>query len=134
VLDLNAPFSIAGKLFRPLVRKSLDLACGIHILFLRKEEPGSLIERGGDLDNRLKTLFDGLRMPTSDDFSAVINGPCDDPLNCLLEDDSLITDCDIRTDRLLSRPNSNKSEVRLIIEVDIKVMRVQPYNLPVLSD
>jgi hypothetical protein len=133
VINLCEPFSVGGKLFQPLVRKSLDLACGIRILFLRKEEPGSIIHNMGDVDNRIKTLFDGLRMPKKGD-PTIDGGPCADPLYCLLEDDSLITDCDIRTDRLLSRPNSGGSEVRLIIEIVINVMRVQPYNLPILSD
>jgi len=33
-------------------------------LFLRPGEPGRLVSRGGDIDNRIKTLLDGLRMPT----------------------------------------------------------------------
>src|SRR6266849_6098917 len=65
---LKKPVLIGGKQFVPLVRQSLALACSLDILFLRREEPGSLILQGGDIDNRIKTLFDALKMPTADDM------------------------------------------------------------------
>lgn len=118
-----------------MVRSSLALGCAIDILFLRKEEPGGLITQGGDIDNRIKTLFDALRMPTPDDFSAPsIEGDLPSPLCCLLESDSLINDFAIKTDRLLTRPGANASEVRLVIEVRVKVMRVRSYNMSLLGD
>jgi len=43
----------------PLVRNSLGLVCGIRVLFLRREPPGRVYQ-GGDIDGRLKTLFDAL--------------------------------------------------------------------------
>jgi hypothetical protein len=44
----------------------LSLACGLDILFLRRDMPGvPLIHSGGDIDNRLKTLFDALKIPES---------------------------------------------------------------------
>jgi hypothetical protein len=46
----------------------------------------------------IKTLFDGLRMPTVEEGRAEKADL--DPLFCLLEDDALITDVVIRTDRL----------------------------------
>ena len=49
--------------YLPLVRRSLGLACDLDIVFLRKGDPGATVSQGGDLDNRIKTLFDGLRMP-----------------------------------------------------------------------
>ena len=45
------------------VRKSLDLGCSLKVNFLRNESVGSLITQADDLDNRIKTLFDALRMP-----------------------------------------------------------------------
>jgi hypothetical protein len=120
----------------PLVRKSLFLACGLDILFLRKEEPGSLILQGGDIDNRIKTLFDALKMPSNDDFngSELSNGPLPSPLYCLLESDSLISDFSIKTDRLLTAPNSSPLQVRLVIGVTIKVLKVRTYNIILLSE
>jgi hypothetical protein len=54
----------AGVRFAPLVCQNMDMLCSLDILFLRPESPGSLVN-GGDLDNRLKTLFDALRMSAS---------------------------------------------------------------------
>jgi hypothetical protein len=49
--DLCAPIREDGKQYIPLVRKSLDLNCHLNILFLRQEDPGSLVLQGGDIDN-----------------------------------------------------------------------------------
>lgn len=58
---LAESYERAGQPFIPLVTEELGLRCKLDILFLRPENPGSLFVRG-DLDNRLKTLFDGLRI------------------------------------------------------------------------
>ena len=52
-----------GYRFVPLIRKSQGVTCSIDILFLRKDVPGGLIDNRGDIDNRIKVLFDGLRIP-----------------------------------------------------------------------
>lgn len=132
-LHLCEPLNVKGRLFLPLVRSSLALGCALDILFLRKEEPGKIITQGGDIDNRIKTLFDALRMPTPDDFNGT-EGDLPATLYCLLESDSLINDVAIRTDRLLSRPGASTSEVRLVIEVKVKVMQVRAYNMTLLGD
>lgn len=44
--------------FIPLVRNSLCLACDLDILFLRHDDDLRILQKGGDLDNRIKTLFD----------------------------------------------------------------------------
>src|SRR4051794_33767731 len=41
-----APIEVAHYEFIPLVRRSLSMVCGLNILFLRKEEPGSLVLQG----------------------------------------------------------------------------------------
>jgi hypothetical protein len=56
-------FARCGYRFVPLIRKSIHLACSLDILFLRRDSPGNLVKSGGDIDNRLKVLLDGLRMP-----------------------------------------------------------------------
>jgi hypothetical protein len=123
---LRTSIQTGGHNCIPLVRRSLFLTCSLNILFLRKEGPGALVASGGDLDNRIKTLFDGLRMPTLEEGRAEKADL--DPLFCLLEDDALITDVVIRTDRLLSRPGSSSSEVRLIIDVDVYPTHVRTDN------
>jgi hypothetical protein len=126
------PIERHGKRYIPLIRGSLGLICGLHILFLRKEEPGALVKQGGDLDNRIKTLFDGLRMPASGDDP--YNGEIEDPFFSLLEDDSLISGFSVETGRLLTRPGSNAAEVKLVITVTVKAAHVRSYNLPLLGD
>jgi hypothetical protein len=110
--------------FLPLVRESLLLTCSLDILFLRKDAPGSALRSAaGDLDNRLTTLFDGLRMPKENEMSGVSLDAS--PYHCLLEDDGLVTSLTIRTDRLLSRPAAGKNEVRLIIDVVVQPTRIR---------
>lgn len=107
--------------FVPLVTKELCLRCKIDILFLRPEE-SNYIMQGGDLDARLKTLFDALRIPTLQEAGAV--GPTDDetPFFCLLEDDKLISEVAVRTDQLLVLPkerNLKPSDAFLVIHVSL---------------
>jgi len=130
--NLYEPLVRGGKRFFPIVRESLALTCGLKILFLRKEEPGSLVLQGGDLDNRLKTLFDALRVPSEDETQE--DPLLDDPLYCLLESDTLISGLTVETGRLLSRPNSSVHEVRLVIEVDIRAVLAMNYNTAFFSD
>jgi hypothetical protein len=134
--QLYPPIPVNGIEFMPLVRESLSLICGLDILFLRKEEPGKLILQGGDIDNRLKTLFDALKMPSMDDFNGSENNgePSPNPFYCLLQSDALISDCAIKTDRLLTRPGSSNLEVRLVIAVTVRVLKVRSFNLPLLGD
>ena len=65
-------------------------------------------------------------MPTADEGRA--EKADIDPLFCLLEDDALITDLVIRTDRLLSQPNASTSEVRLVIDVVVLPSQVELFN------
>ena len=45
--------------FLPLVSSSCAFGCELAVIFLRKEPAGAL-NQGGDLDNHVKTLLDGL--------------------------------------------------------------------------
>jgi hypothetical protein len=105
----------------PLVTERSSWVCALDILFLRRDPPGAIISGGGDLDNRLKVLFDGLRMPRD---AQEIGDEFDDlggPLFCLLEDDALIVEAKITTDRLLMPTDTsqleNDNHVHLVIHV-----------------
>jgi len=63
IQKLANKYQRCGYRFVPFVSKEYALACSLDILFLRRDDPGNLIKSGGDIDNRLKVLFDGLRMP-----------------------------------------------------------------------
>jgi hypothetical protein len=125
-IDLCAEIEVAGRKFYPLVRKSFALSAALKITFLRREAPGG-VYLGGDLDNRIKTLLDALCVPPKEQVVSS-DATMDDPIYCLLEDDSLVTGLTIETHRLLSRPNSPASEVHLLVEVDVRVVISKSYN------
>jgi hypothetical protein len=124
-IDLCEPIKKGDYSFFPLIRNSFNLKCALKVQFLRKEPPGRVYQ-GGDLDNRIKTLFDALQIPNIDQL--VKDQTVDQPIYCLLEDDSLITGLEVSTHRLLSKPNSEADEVRLIIDVDVRVIEPRTYN------
>jgi hypothetical protein len=132
-IDLLTETQLAGRGFMPLIRASLALRCGLKITFLRKEEPGHVRNSQGDLDNRIKTLLDGLSSPLHPEQipNTEKSGPM---VYTLLEDDSLISGLAIETGRLLTRPQCSRNEVRLIIDVDVRVAEAHAYNQLFLGD
>jgi len=130
-IDLLAQMERGGRQFFPLVRESLLLKCRLKILFLRKEDAGRVYQ-GGDLDNRLKTLFDALAVPNKD--QVVADDSIANPIYTLLEDDALITGFDVESGRLLSRPGASIHEARIVIEVDVRVTQPRIYNQHFLGD
>lgn len=111
-----------GGRFVPLVSKSGGFTCSLEILFLRRDNPGHLITSGGDIDNRIKVLFDGLRMPdTVGELGGLPIEPDENPLFCLLEDDTLITNVTVTTDRLLTaqEPPERIHDVHLVIHATV---------------
>jgi len=127
-----------GKfVFLPIVRSDLYLVCDLDILFLRRENPGSVVSGGGDLDNRLKVLFDALRVPQDDNEVRGLSpqGEGGSVIVCLTEDDRLITGFRCTTDRLLEPANSEAEEnhVRLIINVEVKATKLTAQNIGYFS-
>jgi hypothetical protein len=111
-------FQLNGIGYVPLSFDGLGVACKLDILMLRPEAPGQTLIKGGDIDNRLKTLFDALRIPKVGEVAEL---PTDEdgrnPFFCLLEDDSLINHISVTTDLLLGDVHPN--EVRLVIAVSL---------------
>jgi hypothetical protein len=122
-------FSMFGYRFVPLIGEAFgngpkSLACALDILFLRFDQPpGDILRGGGGIDNRIKTLFDALQMPRSGEGVDSPDGT-DNLMYCLLEDDSLVTEVKITTDRLLEqRISAHPSlDVHLIIHVKTLVL------------
>jgi hypothetical protein len=115
-------FERGGCLIVPLVTDEQSLVCSLDILFLRRGDPGDLLRQDGDLDGRIKTLFDALRLPKDlNEMPGEQLSPEEQPLFVLLEDDSLITGFQVTTDRLLIPPESdeNKNDVMLVINVTV---------------
>lgn len=122
-----------GFNFVPLVTEELELICGLDVLFLRREKPGRILQSGsGDLDNRLKTLFDALRIPSGNEgYSNRKPAADEDPFFCLLQDDKLITRAAVETDVLLEdvddRPDAN--DARLVIAVKLRPFEMTLDNM-----
>lgn len=123
-------YKVASFDFVPFVSAKLNAVAELDILMLRPECPGSIITKGGDIDNRIKTLLDSLRVPKDNSEVPQGDSPTQDecPFYCLLEDDNLITKLSVSTDRLL-KPDSNFSEVSLIVRVKTKVLIVTCDNI-----
>jgi hypothetical protein len=110
--------------FVPLVvtGSTLKLVARLTIKLLSRDEPGSIVHQG-DLDNRLKILFDALTVPQANQLPEDAAPAQDEiPLLCLLEDDKLITALSVTTGTLLRPPLSEeeKNDVELDISVDVK--------------
>lgn len=85
--------------FVPLVSPDLHLICKLDIFMLRPGDTGAIITQGGDIDNRLKTLFDALRIPNNESElpKGVFPEANETPFFCLLEDDVLISAVSVQT-------------------------------------
>jgi hypothetical protein len=102
----------------------------LDILFLRRDQPGGVVRHGGDVDNRIKVLLDGLRMPDRvEELGGLAIDADENPFYCLLEDDKLITEVNITTDRLLVPRDSNEHihEVLLVIKAGTVVLNDGPF-------
>ena len=109
-----------GLLFAPLVTQRLNLYAELSVLLFRQQPRGTLITDGGDIDNRLKTLLDGLRMPrgANEGRQTLLDTPDPVPFFCLLEDDSLVTKVTVESEQLL-RP-APPDAVIAVISVHVK--------------
>lgn len=137
VLDWIADSHAAwGFRFVPLISNLDGVACALDILFLRRDARGSLIKSGGDIDNRIKVLFDALRMPqASEELKGSKPDQDEDPFFCLLEDDKLITEVKVTTDKLLAPtgPSQHFNDVHLVMHVRTLVLEAREGNRAFLT-
>jgi hypothetical protein len=125
--DLAKKHNLFGWNFVPLITKELDLVCSLDILLLRPDGGSGVVS--GDIDNRLKVLFDALQIPDANqEYQERGHLEDDAPLYVLLENDMYIENLKVETDRMLQIESINKSDlvnfVRLIINV-----KVRPFNV-----
>ncbi|WP_126821718.1 hypothetical protein [Rhizobium fabae] len=138
-----------GYRWVPLVSDENFTHCSLDVLMLRPGKAGGLIV-DTDIDNRLKTLFDALQIPTSQSQLPETPASDEDPFFVLLEKDSLISSVSVTTDRLLARarftrndfPDSltlsadqsaNRDYVVLIISVAIHATKTTMGNLHLIG-
>jgi hypothetical protein len=118
--DLNKKLTTR---FIPLVVPEFCLRCRIDVLLLRPEDTPQHILQSGDLDNRVKTLFDALRIPQ--DGQLIDDGGTH---FVLLKDDSLITEVGIVGDNLLMLPGQPKvgdSDAFAVIDVQLETTETE---------
>jgi hypothetical protein len=111
--------------FAPLVCEKLAVVAELRITLFRPQAPGALVGSGGDIDNRLKTVLDSLKVPSEPNALPAGEAPLpgEDPFFTVLEDDKLITELVVSTERLLE-PALNPNEVLLLIEVTVRHVEV----------
>ncbi len=115
----------------PLITRELCVRCSLDILLLRREPPGRIYMKG-DIDGRIKTVFDALRMAKNVE-EAGGQGPQsgEDPFFVLLEDDELISEISVTTDHLLQIPPAEEyhsNYASLMVHVRIQPTTPAAYN------
>ena len=119
--DLYRVHVIGGFKFHPLICKHKFYprrGCELQIEIL-SNDPFGAIYSNGDLDNRLKTLFDALCLPRKEQLPLDQLEDGEGPFWVLLSDDQLITDLRI-TQHILHEPMPGPSWVDLKLKVKIK--------------
>lgn len=124
---------IGGLDWNPIISPNLKLIAELDIQLLHPEIVGV---PHSDIDNRLKTLFDGLRCPQNE-HEIGQNIPHDEgPIYTLLDDDHLITKTTINTSHLLTNDMfthnnlTSQDSVFLMIDVNVRVAEGTLENLP----
>jgi len=130
---IGSNFERNGYRFVPLVCEEFSLLCSLNILFLRRDFPMGIVSKG-DLDNRVKTLIDALRMPKSANELRGHETPAADenPFFCLLEDDDLVTSLTVESGMLLdplADGDGGDGRVKLVISVELKPDDITMFNL-----
>ena len=121
--------SVGQFRFAPIVSSvyGWNTVAELDILFMRPSPAGALLGHGGDLDNRIKTLMDCLRMPSANEFPPNDRPNADEsPFFVLLEDDALVTAFSVTSDQLLVPTEVN--DVELIIHVKVGTTRQSNAN------
>jgi hypothetical protein len=75
----------------------------------------------GDIDGRVKTLLDGLRMPHQcSEVDGLTPSDGEDPFFVLLEDDRVIYELNVTTDRLLVPPDPEEPERDVVAVIRVR--------------
>jgi hypothetical protein len=123
-------YALDGFRFLPLVTK--DAACALDILILRRDEPYRVFTASGDVDGRVKTLLDGLRKPQQpSEIKGHSPAPDEDPFFVLLEDDMVVYELNVTTDRLYvpAEPQEPERDVVAVVRVRTKTFSGDRFNI-----
>lgn len=116
---------LGDHMFVPLITAEMNVVAELRVVLLRPEPPGRLITSGGDIDNRLKTLFDALSMPRH--VNALPTQMLAGNFYCLLEDDNLVTAVNVTAEQLLE-PGVDPNTVDVTVHVQTRVTRTSMDN------
>lgn len=110
--------------FVPLVTKDAGYVVDLDIVLLSQSEPACLANYPtGDLDNILKALIDGLRMAqNANEVRKEKPQKGENPFYCVLEDDQIIRNIQIRHDKYLFpevKDLQGKKEVFALIKISV---------------
>jgi hypothetical protein len=126
-------FDRCGFKFVPLVREKNYMACRLDLLVLMRQEPYQVFtgDERGDLDNRIKTLLDGLRLPRQcNELGGQTPASDEAPFFCLLEDDKLVYEFNVKADRLLTPSRSGQADRDVFAIIDVSVTNDLGLELP----
>ncbi|MCQ2562436.1 MAG: hypothetical protein MJ158_02375 [Alphaproteobacteria bacterium] len=124
---------IGGIDWNPIISPNLKMIAELDILLMHPEIIGV---PHSDIDNRVKTILDGLRCPQNE-HEIGDNTPRNiGPIFTLLDDDHLVTKLNVNTSHLLAEnifpdcvPHSPDS-VFMLIDVNVRVTEGTLENLP----
>ncbi|MBR5904810.1 MAG: hypothetical protein IKZ49_04780 [Alphaproteobacteria bacterium] len=124
---------IGGIDFNPIITPNLKMIAELEILMMHPEIIG--VPRS-DIDNRVKTILDGLRCPQNE-HEIGQNTPRDiGPIYTLLDDDHLVTKLTVNTSHLLSNNifpadiQASPDAIFMLIDVNVRVTEGTLDNLP----
>ena len=106
--------------FISFVSEKIATLVELDILLLSAGMGPRIVTRGGDIDNRLKTLLDALKAPgdNGQEMPLCPDVPPDGRVYCLMDDDKLVSRLNIKVDRLLTVDNySNNAFVVINIKI-----------------
>lgn len=135
VEELAEQFTRLSYRFVPLVNDFLCLNCELNIALLLPPENLEDNQNKPDIDNRLKIIFDALRMPDSKAELGPYESPdeTEDPFFVLLQDDKLIDAVNVKREPLLD-PDAEgldqHNHCRMLIEVNVTRFQSTLYNDP----
>ena len=124
---------VGGVDWNPIISSNLKMIAELDILLMHPEIVG--VPRS-DIDNRVKTILDGLRCPQNE-HEIGQNTPRDiGPIYTLLDDDHLVTKLTVNTSHLLAHDlfscdvPSTPDSVFMLIDVNVRVTEGTLENLP----
>jgi hypothetical protein len=122
--------------FVPLIRAANQMACRLDIQVLLRKEPYQVFsgDERGDLDNRIKTLIDGLRMPrVVGEMGGIFPTADQKPFFCLLEDDKAVYEFNVKADQLLAGPAPGQQERDVVAIIGVHVTTNERHEIALLS-